>query len=286
MLVSTRKHGKVNQYVTSVREFNRAVVYVPIDTANYYVLDASGKYNIYNEKPSELLNSFALWLDKSKDSYGTLTIKRDMPVRQVVLINADIKAGGKLDGTAQISSSSYDRINAVTKYKTDGEQKFFEYLSNGDHNMKISSVKFENMQVDTLPLTQNITFGLDLAGSDETYIYLNPNIFTPLKSNPFLAENRQSDIYYAYLHSYSINGVYKIPAGYAVNALPKSVSMVMPDKSIAFKRIVAEQDGSILVHFIIDVRTKGFGPDEYPAVHDFYKKMFDMLNEQIVLKKS
>jgi hypothetical protein len=29
-----------------------------------------------------------------------------------------------------------------------------------------------------------------------------------------------------------------------------------------------------------------FTKDEYPGIRDFYKKMYEMLNEQIVLKKS
>lgn len=142
------------------------------------------------------------------------------------------------------------------------------------------------MEIDTLPLTQNIAFNLDLAGSDENYIYLNSNLFTSLKTNPFLSESRMTDIYFGYLKNYSINSVYKIPTGYKTDALPKNISMITPDKSISFKRIIAEQDGSILVRYIIDYKKAAFNPDQYPSLHDFYKKMYEMLNEQIVLKKS
>lgn len=73
--------------------------------------------------------------------------------------------------------------------------------------------------------------------------------------------------------------------GYKIDALPQGVSMTMPDKSISFKRIVSEQDGQILIRFNIDFAKSIFSVDEYPAIRDFYKKMFEMLNEQIVLKK-
>jgi hypothetical protein len=285
MVVSTRKYGKVDPYVTSLRQFNRAVVYMRVDSAKYYVLDATGKYNLYNEIPDELLNSMALSIDKSKKTYDTITLKRALPLRQVVLINAEIKPGGKVEGTAQINSTGYDRIDAVARYKTDGENKYIDDLRNGDNSLKIALLKFDNMEVDSLPLTQNIAFNLDLTGSDENYIYLNPNQFSPLKTNPFLSETRKTDIYFGYLKNYSINSVYKLPAGYKTDALPKSVSMLMPDKSISFKRIVAEQDGSVLVHYIIDFRRTAFNVNEYGAIHDFYKKMYELLNEQIVLKK-
>jgi Domain of Unknown Function with PDB structure (DUF3857) len=286
MAVSTREHGKVLPYYTSAIQFNRAVVYVPIDSNKRYIMDATGKYNIYNQTPAQLLNSSGLWIDKSKKGYDMFFIKNDEPIRQVVLISGDIKANGKLEGTAQISNSSYNKINAIEKYKKEGEKKYIDYLRDNDNNLSVSSIKMENMDVDTLPLIQNLDFKLDLAGSDENYIYLNPNIFTSLKSNPFLSETRMTDIDFGYLRNYSINGVYKVPAGYKIDALPKSMTIIMPDKSVSFKRIVAEQDGSIVVRYSINYNKALYFKESYPDFHEFFKKMQEMLNEQIVLKKS
>jgi hypothetical protein len=227
-----------------------------------------------------------LWIDKQKKQYEMVYLLENVPARQAVLISAEIKPGGKLEGTAQISSSSYYKINANERYKKDGEKKYIDYLCDDDNNLKISSLTFENMDVDTLPLTQNIKFNLDLAGSDENYIYLNPNIFTSLKSNPFLSENRMTDIDFGYMRSYSINGVYRIPAGYKTDAIPKSVTIVMPDKSVIFKRLVAEQDGAIVVRYSITYYKSEYSKDIYPDFHEFFKKMHEMLNEQIILKKS
>lgn len=285
MVVSTRKNGKIDRYYTSVDQFNRAVVYLSVDSIKNYVLDATGKYNMYNETPENLLNSFALVVDKSKEIYNLIYLKKDLPARQVILINAEIKAGGKLEGSAQISSTSYNKIDIVNRYKTDGEKKYIDYLRNDDNNLKITALKFENMDVDTLPVTQNINFNLDLAGSDETYIYVNPNLFSELKINPFLSENRMSNIDFRYLRSYSINGVYKIPAGYKTDAMPKNITLMMPDKSVSFKRMVAEQEGTIVVRYSINYNKPEYSKDDYPNLHEFFKKMYEMLNEQIILKK-
>ncbi len=286
MVVSTREHGKVVPYFTSLVQFNRAVVYIPVDSTKNYVLDATGKYNTYNETPAELLNSSGLYIDKSKNVYDIIYLKKSLPVRQLVFINAEIKPGGKLEGTVEISSTGYNKINAIKRYKTDGEKKYTDYLRADDNNLKISSLKFENMDVDTLPLKQSIVFNLDLAGSDENYIYLNPNLFTSLKTNQFLSENRMTDIDFGYLQSYSISGLYKIPAGYKADALPKSVTIVMPDKSLSFKRLVAEQDGAIVVRYSINYNKQKYDKADYPYFHEFVKKMHEMLNEQIILKKS
>lgn len=285
MVVSTREHGRVRPFYTSLAQFNRGVVYVPVDSAKRYVLDASGKYNMYNETPAELLNSSGLYIDKSKDLYDIITLKKAEPARESVFVNAEIKAGGKVEGTAQISSNSYNKINVVDRYKTDGEKKYIDFLRHDDNNIKVTGLKLDNMEVDSLPLMQNFNFNLDLAGSDENYIYLNPNLFSGLKTNPFLSENRQTDVEFGYNRSYSINGIYKIPAGYKADALPKSASMTMPDKSFTFKRVVAEQDGSIIIRYNVYYNVPEYPKANYPDFYAFFKKMHEMLNEQIVLKK-
>src|SRR6185312_8502439 len=102
MVVSTREHGKVLPFYTSTIQFNRAVAYVPVDSTKNYVLDATSKYNVYNETPSDLLNSSGLWIDKQNKRFDMVFLHNDVPVRQVVFVNGEIKPDGKLTGTAQI----------------------------------------------------------------------------------------------------------------------------------------------------------------------------------------
>jgi hypothetical protein len=285
MIVSTREHGKIDRYNTSLSQFNRAVVYVPVDTVKEYILDATGKYNLYNETPDVLLNSSGLYIDKAANLYDIVFINKESPVRQVVIVKADIQPDSKVTGTADITSFSYNKINSVQRYKTDGEKKYIDFLRDNDNNLKISSIKMNNMEVDTLPLTQNVEFNLDLTGSDGTYIYFNPNLFSTMHTNPFLSETRATDIDFGYLNRYELAGYYKMPAGYKTDALPKSMRMVTTDKSISFKRMIAEDGGYISVRYIIDYAKAHYSKDEYGQIRQFYLQMHDMLNEQIVLKK-
>ncbi|MGZ3834169.1 MAG: hypothetical protein ACXVB0_11645, partial [Mucilaginibacter sp.] len=285
ILLSTHANGKVDPGYPSIYQFNTSATFVRIDSANYYVLDATGKYGSYKDIPANLLNSFGLVIDKRNKKFELPFIEKAKPVRKVISIAADIKPNGKMEGTAQMSSFSYFRASSVEAYKTDGERKYTDNLTNNDNTFKITSLKFENMEVDTLPLVQNIEFNMDLTGSDETYIYFKPSLFTANGVNPFLSENRVTDVDYGYRQNLLINGSFKIPAGYKSDALPKSASMTMPDQSITFRRIVGEQDGTIVVRYLLDFKQSIFLKETYPDLYDFYKKMYEMLNEQIVLKK-
>jgi hypothetical protein len=94
-----------------------------------------------------------------------------------------------------------------------------------------------------------------------------------------------TDIDFAYLRNYTVSGSYKIPAGYKVDAMPKSITLTMPDKSLTFRRIAGEQDGTIMVRYTISFNKAQYFKEDYPDFHEFFKKMQEVLNEQVVLKK-
>jgi hypothetical protein len=286
MIVSNKIYGKLNPAIPNLFILANLIVYVPIDSTKNYVLDATNKYNLFNEVPADELNTFGLNLDEDNQFYQTIFLENVEPAMQSVFLNVEIKPEGKMTGTAEINSYSYNKTNALKKYKTDGEEKYAKYLCNNDNSIKISSLKLEGMDVDTLPLTQKIDFNADLTGSDQNYLYFNTDLFNLMGDNPFKNEERISDIDFGYRDNYAITGVYKLPAGYKTDALPKSVTIVMPDGSIVFKRTVAEQDGSVLVKYTLNHKKTLYFNEDYQDIRGFYKKMYELLNEQIVLKKS
>jgi len=84
----------------------------------------------------------------------------------------------------------------------------------------------------------------------------------------------------------NLSAIYKVPAGYSVEGVPKNISMVTPDNSIIFKRIVGQQDGAIALRYTLIYRKSIFFKEDYADLHAFYKKMYELMNENIVLKKS
>lgn len=285
LLVSTRDNGKIYPNFPNVYQINKLVVYIQGDSSKYYALDASGKFNIYNEVPFDLLNSYGLCINRYWDNYKLVNLKNDAPVKKLVSINAEIKPDGAMNGTAQLNSYGYNKTMALQLGKELDDKKYKLLLSDNDNELKILTLKSENAEVDSLPLVQNIDFQIDLPGKDEKYIYFNPNIFTGLHTNPFINERRFSDVDFGCVNLFSLNAKYKIPDGYKIEALPKSQTISVPDKSITFKRIVLAEEGNIIVYYVINYKQSFFPKDVYYQLYDFFKKTFEMLNEQIVLKK-
>ncbi|EHQ29160.1 DUF3857 domain-containing protein [Mucilaginibacter paludis] len=289
MLVSTRNNGVINPKYGQYDQANVTVDYIPTaDTSKYYVLDAAGQYNLYNEVPAEFLNTYGIVINPEKRD-GMARAKfltNEIPAKEVVIIDAAITADHKVSGSTLIANYSYNKAFTQALQKKLGAEKYINHLIDNNNGLKITEPVFENMEVDSLPLTQNFNFVQELTAADDQYIYFNPNLFSPLHSNPFLGEKRNSDIDFGYCNAYIINGTYKIPPGYNIDALPKSMVLNMPDKSIVFKRVAGLLNGSLQVHYNITYTRSTFSVGQYPAIREFYKKMYSMLNEPIVFKKS
>ena len=285
MVFRTRERGRLLIDYPSVNQLNKTVVYFQRDTSNYYVLDASDPYNSFDQIPFNLMGLNTLFLDPANKTFKVFSLKKGNAT-EALLINGDIDIEGKLEGNFQIESTNYSRAKYLRKYNTLGEKTYIDQLQSDYNGLRITSLKLENPDNDSLALIQNFEFKFNLTEPDGDYIYFNPNQFTGFQNNPFLSETRVSNIDFGGRYNYSIIGYYKMPSGYKINVLPKSANLQMPDKSIVFKRVIGEQGSSLVVRYTIDYNRSLFSKDEYLLIHEFFKKMHEMLNEQIVLKKT
>ena len=93
------------------------------------------------------------------------------------------------------------------------------------------------------------------------------------------------DIDFHFPKSYVVTGTYYLPDGFIVDELPKNTKMIMPDTSIVLTRMMQKDGGIISFRFSLDIQVMGYAAESYPYVKEFFKKMYAILDERIVLKK-
>ena len=120
--------GRIDSNYATIYQLNRFINYIKVDSTKQYILDATDKYNVYNEAPFYLLNSNGLLIYPEKKSSQFIEIKNNAQKRNLVFINAEIMPAGKIKGIAQITNSGYDRVNAIKKYKDVGEKEYENYF--------------------------------------------------------------------------------------------------------------------------------------------------------------
>ena len=103
--------------------------------------------------------------------------------------------------------------------------------------MEIDSFRVENEEFDSLPLNQDIRFSCSLQQSGD-YLMVPLHLFSGLGKNPFVADQRFTQINFGCRRSITFNESFTVDKNFTIDALPKNISLMMPDTSIIFKRIV------------------------------------------------
>ncbi len=213
--------------------------------------------------------------------WRTLCNKDDVSKNIIQLIGL-INEAGKLEGEATISSYDYARLPRLLTARK-GKDKFTEkYLT--EPGITIDDVSFENLDSDSLPLIQKIKFSQALNSSGD-YKHFSSNILSGLDKNPFVADNRFSDIFFGSNQSYLILGNFSIPEGYELETLPKNTKIIMPDTSITISRVSQYNGNGLLTKIQLDFKKPVFQVEEYPDLQEFYKLLYGILNEQYVIRK-
>lgn len=285
LLVSTRENGQVNTLIPNIGDFNAVVAYVKIGD-DFYVLDATDKYTPPRLIPENLMYSEGLAIEKY-DTYewGWRTIWNPKEqYKSVSVFTMNIDDEGKLKGSGRVSSYDYARLKRYPTLKL-GKDKFEKaYFSDPNPDYSIDSFHLANEDNDSLPLVQDLQFHRDLPGTGD-YRYFTLNMFTGMEKNPFLADHRFSDIFFGYDQDHEIMALVNIPDGYSFEALPHSIRMMMPDSSIQITRRVASNEHQLSVRISLEFKQPFFYQRDYAYFKEFYKKLFDLLSEQYVIKK-
>jgi len=291
ILVSTHDNGLVNSadagttWSPGFYQFNKVLAWVTIGN-NIYVLDGTDKETPAHLIPPDVVATEGLVIEKIETfEWGWENLwKNNLVYKDIVILKGKITKDGKLTGEASVNSFDYSRLEKMATARK-GKKEFTEkYFSSADQNITIDSISLENIDVDSVPLVQKVYFEQQLNASGE-YQYFSANLFTGLEKNIFVADERISDVFFGVLQEHGLVANISIPEGYEFDELPKNIKMIMPDTSIIITRMSVADDNQLSLRINLEFKKPYYSIDEYEVFREFYKKLFDLLNEQYVIKK-
>lgn len=280
LLVSERDFGKIDTTYPYVDQFDKVVAYVTIGT-NHYVLDGTDRQTPSIIIPFKLLNTTAFVVDRK----NAFLIKiRDDGKKNFNLVNliGNINNTGTVELDASVNNYNYAKIEKKQKFISDKkkyEKEFFEPFN----LTSLDTFTVDGLEVDSLPIHHNakLSYGLSKTGN---YFLLNYNLFTGLNKNPFITDQRFTDIDFGCMNSYVLSSSFNLPSGLATQSLPKSVKLVLPDQSMFAIRQVQQIENTIQISLRIEFSKTQYSANDYAEVQGFYKQMLELLNEPVVLK--
>jgi Domain of Unknown Function with PDB structure (DUF3857) len=282
VLFSTRNNGLVNSNFPFLDQFNIIMAAATIND-KIFVLDGTDKFNSYKMVPHKVTNSEGFIVDGESGRWKSF-FSGNYKYKMMAAIRGEVDSNGIIKGDVLISSNDYARAERCNEWKKDAVEFRVNNFNTAGCNCIIEGFTVNNVEADSLPLEQKINYTSSLSGSGN-YRYFNTNTFTGFDKNPFISDERISDIDFGYNQDYTIYGNYNIPDGYIFEGLPENISMIMPDTSIIFTRTVQAEENLLNLRISIEFKKPYYPVTDYPEFSAFYKKMLAKLNEQIVIKK-
>lgn len=251
----------------------------------YVVLDAVNHYTSPDILPFYALN----WTGRLIRADGTtdeINLVPTIPSKANYNILVSVEASGKIHGKYRSQKTDYNALRFREKQVGDNQQEYLEKLEN-DNNFKISGYVIENKNTDVAkPVIETFNFTSD----DECEIigdkmFISPLLFLTETKNPFVQEKRELPIYFGYPTAERYNINFEIPAGYAVESMPKSVTIETPEKIGLFTFRILTSENKIQVLVNSEINAAMVSADFYESLKEFSKKAIEKQNEKIILKK-
>lgn len=284
LLVSDRSHGKVSTSHPFISQFSKVVAYVEIGGKPYF-LDASGNQVKTELIPENLLNTQGYLVERKTSRF----IKVSDPLhfeKRNVSIAGKITSQGILTGQVFVSDQEYSRMHREPELRKNAQTYIRKMYVEPYAKMKVDSFVIRNLEHDSLSLDQLVNFEHELEKTGD-YLLLTPNIFGGIEKNPFLADNRYTEINFGCKKLVTFSESFEVENGLVIDALPKSTALRTADTGLLVSRITDQTpDGKrIVVKLRFEINKTLYSAAEYDAVREFFKKMYSVLNDPIVLKK-
>src|SRR5258708_21867421 len=123
------------------------------------------------------------------------------------------------------------------------------------------------------------------ATSAGNMIYINPFVSSRIEENPFKSEKREYPVDYGNKVEKIYSCKITIPDGFAIEELPKSIIIVMPENAAKYSYNIAQLNNTINITSNFQVNKILFLQTDYPFLREFYNQVIAKQAEQIVLKK-
>ncbi|OON67361.1 DUF3857 domain-containing protein [Hymenobacter sp. CRA2] len=286
VILSTRDHGQVNATFPLISRFNYVVAHVQLPDSQQVLADATEELAPFGMLPEHCLNGQGRLI---RDEKNGSWVKLDSPFRHVHFRSAQLTLDerGTLSGKMRDEQSGYLALQQRNDLRQQGEKKYVENLVKELEGWKIDKFAFQNAAVLAKPLMLDLD--LRIPGESEQplgTIYLSlMQALNDAGQNPFKHTERRFPVDFATRREQTSMVTLTLPANYAVEELPKSAQIELPNGGGRFLFNVTPVGNTLQIMSRMTLNRSMFLAEEYPGLREFYERMLAKQAEKIVLKR-
>lgn len=285
-IVMSRKSMGVLPFThPSVQKLNTFVVGIADTDSTYVFLDGSVTNGFLNTLPPVLMVDRARlisnenvegdrWIDLSKLGHNQIRS----------FVSAQIQPDGVVAGQRQTSYSGQCAAEFRKRYQSAKDSMEFISKLETEENIKVKQFDAKDIQSFSPNVMESFEFEKQ-ASVNDLLIYVNPMLFLHTSKCPFIQEERQLPLEMPYAERFSLAVSLKIPDGYTIDELPKSMNVKTEDGQGYCRYNIGQQGNQISLNYSFAFDKLVHLADEYKAVKSFWEIVAEKNNEILVLKK-
>lgn len=282
ILVSTRSNGisifpsrSAYNYVISGIELQNQVL----------LLDATNRYSLPNILPIRDLNWFGRIIRKNESS-AQIDLMPKSNSNDVINLMATIDSQGEVSGKIREQYFDYNAFLFRNNNNGLSKESAIDKLEKKYAGIEIGEYEVQNATDLSKQIIENYDFktnnAVEIIGDK---MYFSPFLFLATTENPFKQEVREYPVDFVFPNQDKFNISLKIPDGYTVETLPKSISVAMPDNLGSFKYNISNNGSQVQLVSTVDINQAIINSEDYEALKNFFKEIVNKQTEKIVLKK-
>jgi len=286
VLLSTRRHGRVDANFPQLQQFNYVIGVLPLADNKELLLDATEPLLPCGTLPTRCLNQTGRLVAKGAGGrWVNLTPSQLANHFQQATLTVDEQ--GNLTGEVREEHGGYAGAEAREKLQQLGEKKYVTELAGRHPSWEMPSYKFGQVaEVDRpLALTYELRQPAATPGAAQE-LYLTPLALLGESRNPFQHAQRLYPVDFGTPVQEVILITLKLPAGYTAE-LPKSASLALPDGGGRYQfSATSAAPGTVQLMSRLSLAKAVYGAEEYQNLREFYRQALAKQAEALVLRKN
>lgn len=285
VLATTNEEPPLDLAWPSISNFSTLVIKVEIDGKTYYNNPVFG-FVPFDLPPRDVLNTAGLEIMSAASKNATYQIVSIESNNQKNLNNinvvAKLDANGIIDGKVIYFHSDYGKVNAHSSYVKDSVNYYKTFEQTG--SMEIAAPRFEHDSTNASLARTYFNFKQPTLLQDQ-FLMIPTNYFSGFTKNPFTSELRKTAVYFSAPIQTRVNFIIEIDPKWEIESVPQNIKIVMHDKSISYTRRIFHENNRLSIQLDISILKHTYELSEYQDFYEFWKMLFEKLNEQIVFKQ-
>ncbi len=282
VILSTRDHGI--PIFPTINGFNFVIAAVEIDN-KVLLLDATEENSTPNVLPLRNLNWEGRIVREEGTSLLVDLIPSDMSYTNSTM-NISIDGEGTIEGKRRVQYTNLNALKYRNKYSKIKDEDIFNNIEEKNGNIEIFDFEIRNKNEIYNPVVETYKFiSEDLISVIGDKIYFKPLFFDAITENPFKLEKRKFPIDFGAPAGVKNRININIPEGYAVEFLPKSIAVALPNNYGLYKFNISAAGNKINIFSTFQMNTALYPVAAYSEIKEFYKMIINKNLEQVVLRK-